>query len=222
MIVSDAGLSGVKVIEPASFQDARGFFMESYNREALAQHGITNVFVQDNHSLSAVPGRCAACITSWFRTAGEAGPGDRGQHLRRRRRYPPRVADVRPLGRLRAVGRQQKAAARPEGFAHGFMTLEADTEVLLKSTRTTRSLTTAALPGTTRRSASPGRWSLPFCPPKTPSIPCSATRSRTLLTRGEDSVKLMITGGAGFIGSNFVHYMRRTHPSVFDPRMWTR
>ena len=41
------------LIHPAVHQDARGFFFESYHQQDLAQHGVHEVFVQDNHSKSA-------------------------------------------------------------------------------------------------------------------------------------------------------------------------
>jgi dTDP-4-dehydrorhamnose 3,5-epimerase len=45
-------LEGVFVLEPKVFGDARGFFMESYNERDLAELGIQQKFVQDNHSYS--------------------------------------------------------------------------------------------------------------------------------------------------------------------------
>lgn len=42
----------VLIVEPRVFEDARGFFYESYNRRALAEAGIGVEFVQDNHSRS--------------------------------------------------------------------------------------------------------------------------------------------------------------------------
>jgi len=45
-------LSGVILVEPAVFRDARGFFMETYHQERFADAGIDAVFVQDNHSSS--------------------------------------------------------------------------------------------------------------------------------------------------------------------------
>lgn len=52
MKVSKTKLDGILEIEPKVFGDNRGFFMESYNRKVLAEHGITHDFVQDNHSAS--------------------------------------------------------------------------------------------------------------------------------------------------------------------------
>lgn len=51
--VTSTDIPGVSVIEPEFFQDHRGFFFESYNRRRFAEHGITHVFVQDNHSRSS-------------------------------------------------------------------------------------------------------------------------------------------------------------------------
>lgn len=50
--VQDGPLPGVKIIRPKVFRDARGYFMESYNAQALAEAGFTETFVQDNLSFS--------------------------------------------------------------------------------------------------------------------------------------------------------------------------
>jgi dTDP-4-dehydrorhamnose 3,5-epimerase len=46
-------LPGVFILEPRVFEDERGFFLESYNQQAMAAAGITELFVQDNHSCSS-------------------------------------------------------------------------------------------------------------------------------------------------------------------------
>lgn len=46
-------IDGVVIIEPNVFQDARGYFFESYNASEFAENGIPNVFVQDNQSRSS-------------------------------------------------------------------------------------------------------------------------------------------------------------------------
>lgn len=51
--VIETQLKGVLIIEPEVFRDARGFFMESYNKRTFQAHGIAYEFVQDNHSRSA-------------------------------------------------------------------------------------------------------------------------------------------------------------------------
>jgi dTDP-4-dehydrorhamnose 3,5-epimerase len=45
-------LAGVVVLQPTTFEDARGFFFESYNRRNFTELGILHEFVQDNHSQS--------------------------------------------------------------------------------------------------------------------------------------------------------------------------
>ena len=54
MNVIGTAIHDALVLEPKVFGDARGFFMETYNRRALAQAGIDFEFLQDNHSRSAV------------------------------------------------------------------------------------------------------------------------------------------------------------------------
>jgi dTDP-4-dehydrorhamnose 3,5-epimerase len=133
MHVEETALAGVKVITPPKFGDGRGFFSETYNRRAFAEAGISMEFVQDNQSLSAQIGTL------------------RGLHFQ----SPPFAQDklVRVIcgaifdvtvdlrassptfGRHIAVelsaanGRQLFI---PIGFAHGFCTLEPDTEVVYK------------------------------------------------------------------------------------------
>ena len=46
------GIAGLKVIEPTVFGDARGYFMESYNKNDFTEAGIDCEFVQDNQSAS--------------------------------------------------------------------------------------------------------------------------------------------------------------------------
>ncbi len=45
-------IADVVLITPKVFGDARGFFMETWQRERFAEAGIHADFVQDNHSLS--------------------------------------------------------------------------------------------------------------------------------------------------------------------------
>jgi dTDP-4-dehydrorhamnose 3,5-epimerase len=45
-------LPGILLLEPRVFGDERGFFLESYNQRVFAELGITEAFVQDNHSYS--------------------------------------------------------------------------------------------------------------------------------------------------------------------------
>ena len=47
-------LPEVLLLEPRVFGDARGFFLESWNRKAFSGLGLDPDFVQDNHSRSAL------------------------------------------------------------------------------------------------------------------------------------------------------------------------
>ena len=49
-------LPGACLLSPKRFRDARGFFVEQYNKKTLAAHGLNFDFVQDNLSLSARSG----------------------------------------------------------------------------------------------------------------------------------------------------------------------
>lgn len=48
----DTSLPGVYEFQPKVFHDPRGFFMETYHQERFASLGISDAFVQDNHSQS--------------------------------------------------------------------------------------------------------------------------------------------------------------------------
>lgn len=52
MELIETGLNGLFVVKPRVFQDARGYFFESYNREQFVKAGLYDEFVQDNQSLS--------------------------------------------------------------------------------------------------------------------------------------------------------------------------
>lgn len=52
MKVTHCEIPGVLLLEPRVFPDARGWFFESFNERALAEHGVHTRFVQDNVSRS--------------------------------------------------------------------------------------------------------------------------------------------------------------------------
>lgn len=128
-------IPGPLLVQVRRFGDERGFFSETYNARAFAEAGIASVFVQDNHSLSREKGTV------------------RGLHFQRpphaqeklirvvRGRILDVVVDLRggspSYGEHLSVelgaedGRQFFV---PTGFAHGFCTLEPDTEVIYKVT----------------------------------------------------------------------------------------
>jgi dTDP-4-dehydrorhamnose 3,5-epimerase len=51
--IIETSLPGVLIVKPRVFADPRGFFMETYRQNVLADAGIRDNFVQDNHSRSS-------------------------------------------------------------------------------------------------------------------------------------------------------------------------
>ncbi|MEA3048187.1 MAG: dTDP-4-dehydrorhamnose 3,5-epimerase [Sphingomonadales bacterium] len=131
--VRPLALAGLFEIRPPRHEDRRGFFSEVYNEAALAGHGIDTRFVQDNHSVSAEAGVLRGLHY-------QVPPAAQAKLVRVIRGAIYDVAvDIR-LGSPtfgRWVGLTVSAEAWnqifvPEGFAHGFITLEPATEVLYK------------------------------------------------------------------------------------------
>jgi dTDP-4-dehydrorhamnose 3,5-epimerase len=52
MKITETGLNGLLILEPEIFEDQRGYFFESYNKQSLTSEGINYTFVQDNQSKS--------------------------------------------------------------------------------------------------------------------------------------------------------------------------
>jgi dTDP-4-dehydrorhamnose 3,5-epimerase len=133
MRVDPTALPDVKLIAPKKFADDRGFFIETYSQRALASHGIDMVFVQDNHSLSRQAGTVRGLH---FQVA----PFAQDKLIRVTRGSILDVAvDIRvgspTYGRHVAVTLTADEPTQmlvPIGFAHGFCTLEPDTEVVYK------------------------------------------------------------------------------------------
>lgn len=133
MKVSPTALPDVKIIEPALFEDDRGSFMETWNARAFAAAGIDVSFVQDNHSRSA-KGVLRGLHYQIGRPQGKlvrivAGRAfDVAVDLRRSAPSFGSWAGVE----LSAGNRRMLWV--PPGFAHGFLALEAGTELLYKCT----------------------------------------------------------------------------------------
>ncbi|HTP26887.1 MAG TPA: dTDP-4-dehydrorhamnose 3,5-epimerase [Anaeromyxobacteraceae bacterium] len=134
MNVHPRGIPEVVVLEPRAFEDARGFFYESFNRKVLeAALGRPLEFVQDNHSLS---------VKSVLRGLHYQLPHPQAKLVRAIRGEVFDVAvdlrkDSPTFGRW--VGEVLSARNRrqlfiPEGFAHGFFVLSEEAEVLYKTT----------------------------------------------------------------------------------------
>jgi dTDP-4-dehydrorhamnose 3,5-epimerase len=126
-------LIGLFVITPARFGDRRGLFSESYNAKALAEHGITTQFVQDNHSLSMTHGTIRGLHF-------QAPPHAQDKLVRcGRGAFFDVAVDIRKgsptYGKWFGTelsfenGRQLLV---PAGFAHGFVTRAPETEIIYK------------------------------------------------------------------------------------------
>lgn len=124
----------VILIKPKVFGDDRGFFLESYKKPLFAANGIDYDFIQDNHSMSAkgvlrglhyqlnpkAQGKLVRCVSgSVFDVAVDIRSGSPtfGQWV---------------AYELSASNKQMLWI--PPGFAHGFITLEDNTQFLYKTT----------------------------------------------------------------------------------------
>lgn len=126
-------IEGVILVKPKVFGDNRGFFMESYKRSEFFQNGINLEFVQDNHSKSAkgvlrglhyqaqpkVQAKLVRCVNG---------------------KIYDFVVDIRPDSK--SFGKWLKVELSdennymlfiPEGFAHGFVVLSDEAELLYKT-----------------------------------------------------------------------------------------
>lgn len=131
--LAEGALGDVAEIIPDRFADDRGYFSEVYSQGALAGHGIDLVFVQDNQSLSGPVGTVRGLHF-------QSPPYAQAKLVRVLKGSILDVAvDIRigspAFGKF--VSRKLTAAQGnqllvPEGFAHGFCTLEADTEIHYK------------------------------------------------------------------------------------------
>lgn len=133
MLIETTPLAGVKLIVPNKFADQRGYFSETYNREALLQAGIAVDFVQDNQSCSATVGTIRGLHF-------QSPPFAQDKLIRVLR---GRILDVTVDLRRSSPTYGQHFAAElsaenfkqmfvPVGFAHGYCTLEPDTEIFYK------------------------------------------------------------------------------------------
>jgi dTDP-4-dehydrorhamnose 3,5-epimerase len=128
-------IDGLVLITPRKVVDARGFFSETYRADLAAAHGVPAGFVQENHVRSAMQGVLRGLHF-------QLPPHAQGKLVRvTRGKILDVCVDIRD--RSRTFGRHvavELSAANwrqlwvPAGFAHGYLTLEDDTEVLYKTT----------------------------------------------------------------------------------------
>jgi dTDP-4-dehydrorhamnose 3,5-epimerase len=133
--VTPLALREVFEVTPKKFGDDRGFFSETYNRERFTEAGIGHEFVQDNHSYSAAKGVLRGLHY-------QLAPRAQDKLVRVVKGSILDVAvDIRKsspsfgkwVSLVVSAGKWNQILV-PKGFAHGFVTLEPDTEVVYKVT----------------------------------------------------------------------------------------
>ncbi len=131
--VSETELDGVLIVEPKVFGDNRGWFMETYSRRDFEDAGITAEFVQDNRSFSSKKGiirglhfqrnpMCQAKLLTCLK--GEIL--DVAVDLRKDSPTYKKWISVK------LTAENKKQIFIPKGFAHGFLTLTDDVEIMYK------------------------------------------------------------------------------------------
>ncbi len=135
MLVEDTAIPGVKIVTPKRHSDSRGFFSEVYNRADWESAGLRFEFVQDNHSFSVAVGTLRGLHFQTPPFAQDklirAGRGRIFDVAVDIRRSSPTFGKY--VGVELSAGNWRQLLV-PIGFAHGFVTLEPDTEVLYKTT----------------------------------------------------------------------------------------
>lgn len=133
--VRPLSLPDVLEIRPRRLGDSRGWFAETYNRRTLAEVGIDLEFVQDNRSLSVFAGTIRGLhfqkpphAQDKLVTVLSGAVWDVAVDLR---------AESQTFGRHVGIELSAEIGNQvliPKGFAHGFVTLRPQTEVLYKVT----------------------------------------------------------------------------------------
>jgi dTDP-4-dehydrorhamnose 3,5-epimerase len=121
------------IIEPNVFFDSRGWFSETYNEKKFNENGIFIMFIQDNHSYSSQKG-----VLRGLHFQNEPFAQTKLVRCTRGKIWDVAV-DLRKSSPtylkwfgLELSAENHKMLLVPQGFAHGFVTLEADCEVQYK------------------------------------------------------------------------------------------
>ena len=131
--IVELAIPEVKLVTPKRFGDDRGFFSETYNAQRFKDAGITVDFVQDNHSYSAPAGTVRGLHY-------QAPPFAQSKLVRvLRGRILDVAVDVRKGSPTYGKWVSAELSAEngvqiyvPQGFLHGFATLEPDCEIAYK------------------------------------------------------------------------------------------
>ncbi len=132
MTLTETGFEGLLIIEPRVFEDSRGYFMESYNKDLFNKLGIKNQWVQDNQSKS---------IRGVVRGLHyQLNPRSQAKLIRVIEGIIYDVAldlrkDSKTFGKYFGIelsAENKKQFLVPHGFAHGFSVLSKTATVLYK------------------------------------------------------------------------------------------
>ena len=133
MLVEKTDLDGVLLLTPKRFGDARGFFSESWSKQAMAMLGLDFDWVQDNHSLSMQVGTVRGLhfqvpphAQDKLVRCGRGALFDVAVDIRK---GSPTYGQWAGYELSFENGRQLLI---PAGFLHGFATLEPETEIIYK------------------------------------------------------------------------------------------
>ncbi|WP_018969612.1 dTDP-4-dehydrorhamnose 3,5-epimerase [Rubritalea marina] len=135
MLLTPTKIPDVIEVIPKKFGDERGFFSEVFKKQAFAEHGFEDEFIQDNHAYSSEVGVLRGLHY-------QSPPFAQDKLVRVLKGAIIDVAvDIRKgsptYGEWMAVelsAENWKQLLVPKGFAHGYVTLEPDTEVFYKVT----------------------------------------------------------------------------------------
>jgi dTDP-4-dehydrorhamnose 3,5-epimerase len=126
-------IEGLYVIEPQVFRDERGWFMESHSNDQFSAAGVSIRFIQDNHSYSSekytlrgLHCQVDPCAQTKLVRCTRGSVWDVAIDLRRHSQ-----TYLKWLG-IELSEENQLQLLVPKGFAHGFVTLQDDTEVQYK------------------------------------------------------------------------------------------
>lgn len=133
MKITQTKVNDLIIIELKVFGDDRGWFVESYNQKVFSDHGINIEFKQDNHSLSVEKGVLRGLHF-------QNNPNAQTKLVRCTRGKIWDVAiDLRKSSPtylkwfgIELTPENHKQLLIPQGFAHGFVTLEENSEVQYK------------------------------------------------------------------------------------------
>ena len=129
----ETGLPGVLVIEPTVFGDARGYFMETFQKEEFAAAGITDEFVQDNQSKSS-RGVLRGLHFQKEHTQGKLVRVTKGEVFDVAVDCCPNSATFGKWVGVTLSDENKKQFYVPKGFAHGFLVLSDEAEFCYKCT----------------------------------------------------------------------------------------